>query len=146
MTSLDDHPDSDIPGIVVDSNVFVSALVYRGKPSVVLDMIHAGFVLLIYSSAIRHELERVLTEKFGWSRAAVKEATEPYWQAGLRVNPHEEIDACPDRDDNRILECAVEGQARLIVTGDKDLLRMESFREIAIVTPAEFLERLLSDG
>jgi uncharacterized protein len=142
VNSSHHHPDSLVPCIVVDSNVFVSALVYRGKPGIILDMVVAGFVNLIYSSSIQYELERVLTEKFFWARGRVKSETDPYWSSGRHVDPRVVVDACVDPDDNRILECAVEGQAQFIVTGDKDLLRMQSFRGIAIVTPAEFLDRL----
>ena len=47
--------------------------------------------------------------------------------------------ACRDPDDDKLLELAVNGAADFIVTGDDDLLVMNPFRGIAIVTPAEFL-------
>ena len=52
------------------------------------------------------------------------------------------IEACRDPDDNRILECAVAGQADTIVTGDKDLIVLHPFRGIQILTVRQFLDTL----
>lgn len=55
------------------------------------------------------------------------------------VDVTESIQACQDPDDDRILELAVSGGADCIVTGDSDLLVMNPFRGVEILTPAEFL-------
>jgi predicted nucleic acid-binding protein len=47
-----------------------------------------------------------------------------------------------DPDDNRILECAVEGNADVIVSGDRALLRLNSYQGIPIVRPVDFLRTL----
>jgi len=49
---------------------------------------------------------------------------------------------CRDPNDDFILECAVTGNADLIVTGDKDLLSLKSFRGIHLVTPRQYLDRI----
>jgi putative PIN family toxin of toxin-antitoxin system len=51
------------------------------------------------------------------------------------------IRACRDPEDDKFLELAVNGNAALIVTGDKDLLALDPFQGIAIITPAGFLKR-----
>jgi putative PIN family toxin of toxin-antitoxin system len=51
------------------------------------------------------------------------------------------IRACRDPKDDKFLELAVNGGAQLIVTGDKDLLILNPFREIPIITPAQYLLR-----
>jgi predicted nucleic acid-binding protein len=57
------------------------------------------------------------------------------------VNPSFVLDAVPDDpDDNRVLECAVEGKADFIVSGDRHLLRLGSYEAIEIVTVRQFLE------
>lgn len=56
------------------------------------------------------------------------------------VEPVEEITTCPDPDDNRVLGCASAAKAACIVTGDNALLRLHPFRNISILTPAQFLE------
>jgi predicted nucleic acid-binding protein len=51
------------------------------------------------------------------------------------------VRACRDPRDDKFLEVAVHGRADAIVTGDRDLLDLNPFRGIAILTPAEYLER-----
>ena len=60
---------------------------------------------------------------------------------GELVSPKRKIDACKDPKDNRFLEAAVEENADMIVSGDKDLLDMKEFETIPIVSAAEFLVR-----
>ena len=60
-------------------------------------------------------------------------------QLAVHVSINLEITACRDPKDNIILELAVSGNADYIITGDADLLVLNPFRGIAIVTPAEFL-------
>jgi len=73
--------------------------------------------------------------QFSWNVVCVK-------RIGM-VKTKEEITVCRDPKDNMILELAVAGQADYIVTGDKDLLALNPFRKIQIVTPAEFLKSKL---
>jgi putative PIN family toxin of toxin-antitoxin system len=61
---------------------------------------------------------------------------------GVQVFPTTNLDVCRDPNDNKFLELAVDGLADYIVGGDKDLLILHPFRDIPIVTPAEFLELL----
>ena len=57
------------------------------------------------------------------------------------VDPKEKIDVLKeDAPDNRILECAVEGDAHVIVTGDKHVQALGTFRGIVIMSPREFLD------
>jgi len=57
------------------------------------------------------------------------------------VHPEVVLDAVPDDpDDNRVLECAVKGEAEFIVSGDKHLLRLGSYEGIVIVTVRQFLQ------
>ena len=50
------------------------------------------------------------------------------------------INLCRDKDDNKFIECAVDCDANYIITGDKDLLVLEKYNDIGIVTPKEFLD------
>jgi len=58
---------------------------------------------------------------------------------GLRLN------VLKDAPDNKILECAVEARADVIVTGDRHLLKREKFRDIPIVRLADFLRMFPED-
>ena len=50
------------------------------------------------------------------------------------------VRACRDPKDDKFLELAVNGEASLIVTGDADLLSLHPFQQIAILTPADYLQ------
>lgn len=59
------------------------------------------------------------------------------------VQPEYTVNICRDPDDNKFLECAVSSRALYIVSGDKDLLDLEQFDDVAITTAAEFYDRYL---
>lgn len=131
--------------VVLDTNVFVSAFLFGGKPRLILDWVEQGRIALCYSAPMRTEVE-VLAEKFHWRPEMIDFACGPYWTGGLRVKPRRQIQACSDPDDDHVLECAVEAQAEFIVTGDKHLLNMSPFEQILILTPAQFLRSMLPVG
>ena len=59
------------------------------------------------------------------------------------VNITEHIAACRDPKDDKFLELAVSGRADLIVSGDQDMLALNPFRGISIVTPAAFVRAMV---
>ena len=59
------------------------------------------------------------------------------------MQPEYTVNICRDPDDNKFLECAVSSRALYIVSGDKDLLDLEQFDDVAITTAAEFYDRYL---
>lgn len=102
-----------------------------------------GLFEVTVSEAIKAEVERVLAEKFSWPKGRVKEAASFLWTLARSVNPQQTVTDCSDPDDNRVLECALESRAWTIVTGDSHLLKLHPYREIAIMTPKQFLESFL---
>ena len=54
---------------------------------------------------------------------------------------HSHIEACRDPDDNKFIECAIDNRCIYIVSGDKDLLVLEQYEDIGILTVSEFLEQ-----
>ena len=60
-------------------------------------------------------------------------------QSGMLIEITETITACRDPKDNLILELAISGQADAVITGDKDLLVLNPFRGLPILTPESFL-------
>ena len=58
------------------------------------------------------------------------------------VEVTEKINACRDSRDNKFLELAACGLASHIITGDEDLLVLQSFRNTAVVTPQAFVTGL----
>ncbi|MEA1965515.1 MAG: putative toxin-antitoxin system toxin component, PIN family [Candidatus Aerophobetes bacterium] len=131
------------PKVVLDTNVIISGLNFRGRPREILDLIRGEQIELYISPFILEEVKGVLKEKFSWNEERIQTAIEKF-KAAL-VEPEENILVIKkDRDDNRILECAVEGKAGYIVSGDKrHLLPLREYQGIKILSPAQFL-RIIS--
>ncbi len=131
---------------VFDSNVFVSALLLPGsKPRRAVDLAsRTGEILL--SFAVLAELYDVLNRK--QFRGYVEEEDVRNFLAALTreaqwIEVDVKIAACRDSKDDKFLELAVSGNATHIITGDSDLLVLNPFRGIQIVTPHSFLESRL---
>ena len=135
------------PRAVVDVNLSISWILTAGPT---LGRLFAAwravrFVYLI-SPPIAEELRRVLGELPERTHAAAAEYLEALKEdAEWTVGEQLAAGACRDPDDDMFLSCALEGNADYVVTGDKDLLDMRTFRGVRIVTPREFLLLLDSD-
>jgi len=127
---------------VVDTNVYVSALVFGGKPAAVLQLAESGAFQLVASAEIKAELVETLTEKFGWPNNRAERACRELWDEAYWAVPPQDIRLSRDPGDDFILACALESEAAFVVTGDQDLLALHPFRGVAIVTPAAFLTRI----
>lgn len=126
--------------VVADSNVYVSAIVFGGKPMMLLDLAEEGEIELFVSDPILSETFRVLRDKFQRTTEQLEVDRVHVATITRSVTPTETLNVVSlDPDDDRILECAVAAGATTIVTGDKHLLGLGSFRGIRIQTPAEFL-------
>ncbi len=126
--------------VVLDSNVYISALLFGGNPRRIIRLAEAGFIQLYSSREVQAEVERVLTTKFHWPQTRVTAASKYLWNLTRRVDPARRINDCFDPDDNRVLECAVEARATWLITGDQHLLVLHPYRNIAIITPRQFLD------
>ncbi|TAN23479.1 MAG: putative toxin-antitoxin system toxin component, PIN family [Acidobacteria bacterium] len=133
--------------VVLDTNVIVSALVFGGIPRRILEMADAGVFLICYSRSLRAETEGVLREKFGWPAESLARFADAVWSAGAECSPTVGLHVvAEDPDDDRILECAMAAHADVIVSGDRHLLRLGSFRSIPIASPRLFLTSWLPGG
>ena len=130
--------------IVLDTNILVSALVFGGKPKTVLEAVIEGRARLILSDPLLEELKGVLEgSKFRYPQKATQVILDSLILIADVVTPLVEIHHITrDPDDNRVLECAIEGHADFIVSGDLDLLDLGEFNGIPIESPAQFMREL----
>ena len=134
--------------IVLDTNVVMSALLWRGNPFRLLQVIRADSDSQLYSSPVLlAELTDVLSRRAATAQLARIGHTAPsvladYLEAVELVDPEPLPPVSRDPDDDHVLACALAAGAQLIVSGDTDLLVLETFRDIPILTPAQALERL----
>ena len=135
------------PRVVLDTNIYISGLIFGGVPAEILAAAVAGSFILCVSDAIRDEVVSTLKEKFQLSDDYIRAGCEPLWETALQVNPSTQLAlVAADPDDDRILECAVDGHADIIVTGDEHLLRLlksppPAIKHIRILTARQFLDR-----
>jgi len=129
---------------VLDTNVLVSAFLFPGgSPEHVYRAALEGRIELVTSRPLLAELGRVLSSKFGWEEPWVEEAVAQVARIGTVVEPRETVRVVrADPADDRVLEAALAGRAEVVVSGDRHLLRLGRWREIEILDPAAFLERL----
>ena len=127
--------------VVLDTNVFVSAYVFPGgAPEEVLALAIEKRLQVITSRPLLLELGRVLQEKFGWDPERAEAAIAQVLRVGEVVIPQEIVtDIRSDPPDNRVLEAAAEGDAERIISGDRHLLKLRSWRGIEIQDPRTFL-------
>jgi putative PIN family toxin of toxin-antitoxin system len=127
--------------IVADTNVIISALVFGGLPRYIFELVEAGRLDFFYSLDIQSEAQRVLRDKFEWNEAQLRRYLGRFWTLGLMVTPRVRIQViADDPDDDRVLECALEANAHVLVSGDKHLLRLGQHEAIRILTPRELLD------
>jgi uncharacterized protein len=127
--------------VTADSNIYISAILFGGKPLGLLKLGYSLRVRLVTSDDIIEET-LVLRDKFKRSRDSIIVAEEFIRVCASVVAPTERLHVVPDdEDDNRVIECAVAGECDYIVSGDDDLLRLGSYQGIEIVRVAEFLDR-----
>jgi putative PIN family toxin of toxin-antitoxin system len=132
--------------VVLDANIWISAFQFGGKPQAVVQMALDSDLEVAISASVIEETTRILRTKFGWDADGLARVRDTMELHARLVTPTETLDAVPDDpDDNRVVECAKAAGADIIVTGDKDLLRMRSYEGIAIVTAADFLRERLRE-
>jgi len=125
--------------IVFDTNIYISALLFSGIPRKLLHMADVGVFQLIVSKQILAELRGVLRVKFDYETEQLDVIENLLLSISLVVEPKKRINRITvDPSDNRILECAEEGNADYIVSGDKHLLRLRIYSTIKIITPSDY--------
>ena len=128
--------------VVIDSNVLLAALLFPGgRAAAAVENILDGSDELVLSPPILREILSVLARKFSRDREELSRVAVVLGEIGEIVNPSRRLTVFRDEPDNRILECAVEGKADVIVTGDKAMLAFGEDGGIRLITLTEYLDR-----
>jgi uncharacterized protein len=134
------------PRVVLDTNVVLSALLFRGGPGCLREAWQAHRFLPLANAATVQELMRVLAyPKFRLSAEDQAQLMADYLPHVTSVPPTAtppRVPACRDPFDIPFLQLATQGKAAALVTGDKDLLALAGHCRFAIVTPAVFIDSL----
>lgn len=127
--------------LILDTNLVVSSIAFPGSTPD-RAFVAAQSEVLLASHATLGELIEVL-ERPKWDRYIDRhlrtQLAAEYMSSCEIISVVTSIRACRHAKDDKFLELAIDGDADIILTGDKDLLDLHPFREIAILTPAVFL-------
>lgn len=134
---------------VLDTNIIVSgAIMDRGDPFQILKSWEKGDFVVIVSEPILQEIDRVfhyshIKNKKHLNERDIKTILHTLRRYGFNTPAEIQIEAIPeDPEDNKFITAAVEGEASYIVSGDRHLKKLESYRGIKIVSPSEFVQVL----
>jgi putative PIN family toxin of toxin-antitoxin system len=127
--------------VVLDTNVYISAYGFGGKPAEVMRAAILGEFELVTSPAILVEVADKLEAVLGFDREHTTEVVQQIARVATIVRPVHRFAVVADEADNRILEAAAESGADFIVSGDRHLLDLGQWEGIRVVRVAEFLGR-----
>lgn len=132
--------------VVLDTNVLLAAFGTRGLCEALFTACLEAHEV-VTSEHILHELKRHLTRAFRMPAQQAEDIVAFMRESSELVEPAPVPKAaCRDKDDLPVLGTAVSAHADLLVTGDRDLLALERYEGIPIVTPRECYERLARSG
>jgi uncharacterized protein len=134
--------------VVLDTNIIISGVLYRGNSFEVLKMIEEEKVLAFSTLEILNEVFDVLKrDKFSRRIDSLKIKYDDLFGKIVKllkiIKTTENVilkksELCRDKDDNKFIKCAILSGSNFLISGDTDLLIMKSIRNIKIVTAAEF--------
>ncbi|MDO8481260.1 MAG: putative toxin-antitoxin system toxin component, PIN family [Nanoarchaeota archaeon] len=121
---------------MLDTNIFISGLFWEGQGRDIVSNALENELTLSFD--ILDELSRTLWRKFGQSQEEVHDTRIFLINHAAFVQPQKRVFLCEDPDDNKILECALECKAHVIITRDNHLLKLGSFKGIPILRPEHY--------
>jgi uncharacterized protein len=129
--------------ITADSNVWISAVEFGGKPLQLINLARSGEIEIAISEPILDEFTRILRDKFHWEESRLTALRQQVRSFTKMFEPTMKLSVVKDDpDDDKIVEAAVESRSEAIITNDKDLLRMKEFQGIEMLKVGAFLHRV----
>ncbi|MCM1057651.1 MAG: putative toxin-antitoxin system toxin component, PIN family [Firmicutes bacterium] len=130
--------------IVIDTNVLISGVFFGGFPRKILSSVVNGEMTACATPEIIDEYESIVQEMIDRKQGHInRNILTPLITAMEIIEPVTHVEICRDPDDNKFLGCAKDSRSLYIVSGDKDLLAVEKYKNIQIVTAKEFCEKYL---
>jgi putative PIN family toxin of toxin-antitoxin system len=128
--------------IVLDTNVLISGIFFSGPPSQILKSWRDGEVNIVLSEQILTEYQRIAEElSKQFPGVDITKILELLTIRAEIIDTHGfEVTACEDPDDDMFISCALASECRIIVSGDKHLLRLSGFQGIKVIKPRGFID------
>lgn len=134
--------------IVIDTNIIISAIFFGGRPRELIES------LVLHSYGINNKNDTLeafaSAEIISEYRETVDELCKKYTQKHIPfplpqiinairlITPTSTVTVCRDPDDNKFIECALDAECSYIISGDKDLLSLQRYQRVRIISVAEF--------
>ena len=133
--------------IVLDTNVFISGVFFSGPPYQILKAWREGRIRLLISDEISAEYQRVgehLSKNFP------KVDLGPFLELLAITTEHVvpkrlQKPGCEDPDDDKFFACALAGKSKIIISGDKHLLKVSEYKGIKVLRPRKFVDEYLDN-
>ena len=130
--------------IVIDTNILISGVFFGGYPGKILKAVAGGELETFASKEIVDEYMLIVNWfKERKSGTFNEKLFLSFLKSANVIEPQETIEICRDPDDNKFIECASAAKALYIVSGDKDLLVLEKYKDIEIIHAKAFCEKYL---
>lgn len=127
--------------IVIDTNVLMSGIIFGGNPTRIIELLFSQKISAFASPEMVNEYKRIYEELSRKYRKRTHNEIGEIIQSINVIPSHSHIEICRDPDDNKFIECAVDNKCIYIVSGDKDLLVLERYEDIEILTVSDFLKQ-----
>ena len=133
--------------IVLDTNVWISALLWGGKPASIIETAEKGKLRIFISEEIAVEISQVLAypkiKKIFKTELRRQEMIEQVLKIAKFVKVTTKVEVVNEHPaDNKFIECALAAKANFIVSGDKHLLKVVSYKKIQVSPVSDFLALL----
>ncbi len=130
--------------IVVDTNVVISGVFFGGNPRKIVEAIVDGAINAYATAEIVDEYMEIIESMIARKQGKISlSILSPLFSSLKVIEGKTDIAICRDPDDDKFIECAVDAKALYIVSGDNDLLDIEAYDGIQIITAKEFCEKYL---
>lgn len=128
--------------VVFDTNIWISGLLWRGKPFQCLLLARGMAVQRVHCTEMVAELSLKLRETFGFSENGIRAVLYDFRRISEQVDITGDLHVVTDDpDDDKFVECALVAGATAIVSGDHHLLELGGYEEIPVLSATEFLAR-----
>lgn len=133
----------EVKKIVLDTNILVSALLFKRELSKIVDLWKEGKIIPVVSKETFEEFRRVLEyPRFSLTDTEIKSIIEEEVLPFFKVTEITDQvgDVCRDPDDDKFFSCAISASADFIVSGDKDLCSLNKYKSVRIINVKDFLK------
>jgi hypothetical protein len=126
--------------LLLDTNIYISAILFGGKPKEIIDLAKENKFEIIISEYILWEIREVLSRKFKVPDNRLNIIEHDILSLAKIVKVSSMIDAIAEHPaDNAVLACAIDGNVDFIISGDQHILKLKKYNNILILTPQKFL-------